>query len=589
MKYYIYTRKSTEDEERQVMSIEAQLTELHEYAKRENLEIAEEFIESKSAKNPGREIFNEMIEKIKESKEPIGILAWHPDRLARNSVDGGQIIYLIDTGKIVSLRFPTFWFEPTPQGLFMLQVAFGQSKYYSDNLSENVKRGFRQKLRRGEWPAKAPLGYINNPKTRNIEPDLVKAKIIQKVFEEYSQGKHTLESLGKRLAEFGLVSKSGTPLAKATTQRMLTNLAYIGLIQQKGETYEGKYQPIISRELFEKVKQILKERAKPRHSKKRHNFPFVGLFRCGECGGMITAQFSHGNGGIYRYYRCTKKFGVCSQRYLREDLLVEQLKNYLGKLVLPKNWIDKMLAEVEKWRSEEEKSSQNFLQNLEKDIEETKQKLDKLVSGYLDGIIEKEIYLQKKEDLIKTKIALEAKKEDFRKGKRNWLEPLKNWILEVKRIQNLVSAGDFQQIAEFTKKSGTNRVLHDRKISLTFLEPWLFISPSEARRVDLPASPLARQAQTPLSFTWSGQRELNPAIARTPSVHVNRYTMPRLFSFPHCLDAFGASQDSFSSKFFIFFFFYSNRNPDPLQIGFYPSFSYGIIFPSQFDQSPDKD
>ena len=118
------------------------------------------------------------------------------DRLARNSVDGGQIIYCIDTQKIASLRFPTFWFEPTPQGLFMLQVAFGQSKYYSDNLSENVKRGIRQKLRRGEWPGLAPFGYVNNPKTRNIEPDQMKARVIKKAFEEYAQGRHTLESLG---------------------------------------------------------------------------------------------------------------------------------------------------------------------------------------------------------------------------------------------------------------------------------------------------------------------------------------------------------------------------------------------------------
>jgi DNA invertase Pin-like site-specific DNA recombinase len=123
-KYFLYARKSTEDEERQVMSIEAQLAELADFAKRENIEIAERFIESKSAKKPGREIFNEMIQKIHESKEPVGILAWHPDRLARNSVDGGQVIYLIDIGKIASLRFPTFWFEPTPQGLFMLQVPF---------------------------------------------------------------------------------------------------------------------------------------------------------------------------------------------------------------------------------------------------------------------------------------------------------------------------------------------------------------------------------------------------------------------------------------------------------------------------------
>ena len=202
-KYLLYARKSTEDEERQVMSIEAQLVELAEYAKRERLEIVERFVESKSAKRPGREVFNEMMTKIHQSKEPLGILARHPDRLARNSIDGGQIIYLIDIGKITSLRFPTFWFEPTPQGLFMLQVAFGQSKYYSDNLSENVKRGICQKLRRGELPGLAPLGYVNNPKTRNIEPDPVKARIVKKVFDEFAQGKHTLESLGDRLKFLG--------------------------------------------------------------------------------------------------------------------------------------------------------------------------------------------------------------------------------------------------------------------------------------------------------------------------------------------------------------------------------------------------
>ena len=226
-KYFLYARKSTEDEERQVMSIEAQLAELADFAKRENLEISERFIESKSAKKPGREIFNEMIQKIYGSKEPVGILAWHPDRLARNSVDGGQVIYLIDIGKIASLRFPTFWFEPTPQGLFMLQVAFGQSKYYSDNLSENVKRGIRQKLRRGEWPGLAPFGYVNNPKTRTIEPDQMKARVIKKAFEEYAQGRHTLESLGQRLSFWGVVSGTGKPICKATLQRMLTNKVYL--------------------------------------------------------------------------------------------------------------------------------------------------------------------------------------------------------------------------------------------------------------------------------------------------------------------------------------------------------------------------
>src|SRR6185503_12134048 len=135
-----------------------------------------------------------------EKSDGVGILAWHPDRLARNSVDGGQVIYLVDQGKIVSLRFPTFWFEPTPQGLFMLQVAFGQSKYYSDNLVENITRGIRQKIRRGEWLTKGPLGYVNNARTRNIEVDPVKARVVLRAFEEFATGKHGFESLSDFIA-----------------------------------------------------------------------------------------------------------------------------------------------------------------------------------------------------------------------------------------------------------------------------------------------------------------------------------------------------------------------------------------------------
>ena len=138
-KYFLYARKSTDEPNRQILSIEAQITELKEFAERENLNVVKEFIESQTAKIPGRPIFNEMIKRI-ESGEANGILAWHPDRLARNSIDGGQIIYLIDTGKITALKFPTFWFDATPQGKFMLNIAFGQSKYYIDNLSENIRR-----------------------------------------------------------------------------------------------------------------------------------------------------------------------------------------------------------------------------------------------------------------------------------------------------------------------------------------------------------------------------------------------------------------------------------------------------------------
>ena len=112
-KFFLYVRKSTDEPQRQILSIEAQLFELREYARKENLNVVKEFVESKTAKEPGREIFNEMMAGIEKGKA-YGILAWHPDRLARNSIDGGRIIYLVDIGKIQELKFPTFWFGYDP-------------------------------------------------------------------------------------------------------------------------------------------------------------------------------------------------------------------------------------------------------------------------------------------------------------------------------------------------------------------------------------------------------------------------------------------------------------------------------------------
>src|SRR3990167_1390041 len=179
MRYVIYARKSSESEERQILSIEVQLAELQEYSAKEKLEIVASFQEAQTAKEPGRTKFAEMLSFLQSGKAE-GIISWHPDRLARNSIDGGQIIYLLDTGKIKDLKFPTHWFENTPQGKFMLNIAFGQSKYYVDNLSENIKRGHRAKLRKGIWPSFAPLGYANNHKTRDIDIDIEKAPLIKK-------------------------------------------------------------------------------------------------------------------------------------------------------------------------------------------------------------------------------------------------------------------------------------------------------------------------------------------------------------------------------------------------------------------------
>ena len=287
-KYFLYARKSTDTEDKQILSISSQLTEVREYARKEQLDIVEVVQEARTAKMPGRPIFDEMIGRI-EKGEADGIIAWHPDRLARNSIDGGKIIYLIDTGKIMDLRFPTYRFDNSAQGKFMLNIIFGQSKYYVDNLSENTKRGIREKLRLGEYPGFAPVGYLNDGKGK-IFIDTATAPLILKLYALCAEGRHTLEELQKLATAFGLVSKrSKKPLAISNVHRILTNAFYYGVFFYKGELFHGAHEPIISKELFDKVQDVLKTRSKQTLYQNRY-FVFRGRIRCGECGCVITAE-----------------------------------------------------------------------------------------------------------------------------------------------------------------------------------------------------------------------------------------------------------------------------------------------------------
>ena len=524
-KFFLYARKSSEAEERQAMSIEAQLHELTELAEKENLNIVETFIESKSAKKPGRKEFARMIEKIHASKETIGILAWHPDRLARNSIDGGQIIYLVDTEKISALRFPTFWFEPTPQGLFMLQVAFGQSKYYSDNLSENIKRGIRQKIRRGEfYGGKAPAGYINNPKIRNIEPDVLKVKIIQKFFSDFAKGLYNLETARHHLSNSGIVCSNGNTYTPFMVYRLLTNKTFIGLIERKGEVYEGNFQPLINKATFETVQKKLQERARPRKSTKLYDFPFRGMFKCAECGGQITAQFAKGNGGTYRYYRCSKKFGICKQGYLREDLLLGQLIEMFQKIAIPEDWAENMLKEIEIWQKQEQFQTKSLIQNTDGQIKQTEMQMDKLVTGYLEGIIEKENYLKKKSELLKQKTDLKLKNSAFGQTSKNWVEPLREWVKTLEQAGKMTNPTmNLSEFKEFSQKVGSNRLLKDKKIVFDWLPPFEFIAKDKdfqtKTKKSSDKSELRKVGNKKKLLCWRRERDSNPRY-RFPSTTV---------------------------------------------------------------------
>ena len=466
-----------DEPERQILSIEAQLAELREYAKKENLHVVREFVESKTAKEPGREIFNDMLARV-ENGEAEGILAWHPDRLARNSIDSGRIIYLVDTGKIRELKFPTFWFDPTPQGKFMLSIAFGQSKYYVDNLSENIKRGIRQKLRNGIWPAWAPLGYKNDKERRYIVVDKEKAKCIRKAFELYATGKYPLSEIRKIINAAGLVGKKDKVLSVSNYQYMLKNPIYYGVIRYNGEIYDGKHEPIITKKLFDRVQEVMRQKSKPK-GKKLKPYIYRGVFRCGECGCFITTETQKG----YNYLRCTKRKIACFQPYTREEKVTEQIRTEIQKVSLCSTWAEKCIAELEQEQTEKAQAESSFAQKMRDELAEIECKLDTLLDLVLDSRISQEEYANKKHKLINRKKELQQDLAAFERKSDNRFEPLIQFIKAANQAENIALRGNPEQCRDFLKKIGSNPRIAERRLALDVKIPFKIAAKWRAERL----------------------------------------------------------------------------------------------------------
>lgn len=391
-----------------------------------------------------------------------GILAWHPDRLARNSIDGGQIIHLIDHGLIRSLKFPTFWFEPTPQGLFMLNIAFGQSKYFVDNLRENVKRGLRQKIRNGTWPGWAPVGYLNNPKTRGIDIDETKAPKVRKMFELYATGKYPLHSLAKWCETNKLKGNKNNKISISNLQKNLQNIFYLGLMKWKGEVFEGKHEPLISKKLFDKCQDVMAKRGRVRPDK-QHHFAFAGLMKCASCDCSITAQYARGNGGTYIYYRCTKKRGACPERYVSEAALTEQIKSFLQKVSLSSQDTKKVLAALEQDEAQAKENAKSEVVVLKTHLTAIDTKLEKLLDAFLSDALFTTEYAAKKNRLVSEKVRIEEKINDFEQKRVSWLEPAREFVLSLNQAANLLSQKNLSEMTAFLKNIGANHILQNRQ------------------------------------------------------------------------------------------------------------------------------
>ena len=467
MRYFLYARKSTDEPDRQILSIEAQLAELRDYAIKQGLTIAREFIENKTAKEPGREVFNEMVAGLEQGAAQ-GIIAWHPDRLARNSIDGGRIIYLVDLGKVLELKFPTFWFDRTPQGKFMLSIAFGQSKYFIDNLSENVKRGLRQKLRNGILPTLAPLGYLNDTKNHTIVVDQEMAPLVRRTFELYATGRYPLRELRRIMNAQGLNKRRNKELAVSNYQRLLINPFFYGLIKYLGEFYEGKHKPLISKALFDKCQEVMRNKSRRTRVKGLKPYVYRGVFRCPDCGCFITTETQKG----HNYLHCTKRKRSCDQPYVREEEIGKQIRSLLKGVSLPPAAAAQALHNIEKEQLSAAQAGEEAAQNLRDKIDILNQRMNALLDMTLAGQLTQVEYAQKKRSFVEEKKEIEMKLAAFARQGSNRFEPLIGFYKTAVLAGESAVSGKPEENLEVMKKIGSNFVLGGKRITFKLKSPW---------------------------------------------------------------------------------------------------------------------
>lgn len=426
MKYIIYCRKSTDSEDRQVQSLESQEKELLKLAESQGLQVIGTMNESMSAKAEGRPVFNRVLGMLSKG-EADGIICWKLDRLARNFIDGGKIIDLLQKSSIKEIRTNEGIYLPT-DNVLMIAMHFGMANQYIRDLSVNVKRGNREKLSRGGWPGRAPFGYLNDKATKLIVPDSSKSHFVKRIYELYANDGKSYGEVSDILYQEGLRTSLGRKVLKGTINKIISSKFYVGLMERDGKLHQGVHQPLITKELYDLAQVVSDNKSRPRS--KTLFFPLRGYLKCDVCGCSFTASLKRG----HDYYYCTNGKQICNEHtaYLRENYLYEKIADSLGSLAFSPRKVElaykaslEKLGHLNKYHERASEALQNELKML---IE----KESRLFDVYLAGDMDKPLYEEKLKELKNRRVELSNQI-----SKQNTVDPK----ITLEQIKNVFSLG----------------------------------------------------------------------------------------------------------------------------------------------------
>lgn len=352
IKYALYARKSTQGDEKQERSIGDQISECIEKVMRTNNIRPVKVIEEKySAKEPDTRVkFKELISDIKAGRIT-GLIAWHPDRLARNMKDAGEIIDLLDKGVLKDLKFATSTFENNPTGKMLLGISFVLSKQYSEHLSESVNRGNnRYTEEAGEFLGKFVHGYYIDPVTRFLLPDENTFTLVKQMFQKRLNGENQKE-ISEWINQQGYMlrrkGKDPKPFVfdKDDVSKLFKNPVYAGVLDYGLQTVilKDKYDftPMITvndyfklnkSSAFDASKLIASQRIKRNETKANL---LRGIVFCGTCNKPFTSMLTpKKKDGVListrYYYRCENKGCAMYYKSVKARMVIEEALKFFS-------------------------------------------------------------------------------------------------------------------------------------------------------------------------------------------------------------------------------------------------------------------
>ena len=377
----VYARVSSKEQEREGFSIPAQLKLLRAYADEHLFEVTHEFVDVETAKTTGRTGFGEMLSVLRKTRAVM--LVEKTDRLYRNLKDWVTVdqldleIHFVKENFILSQQSRSS--EKLVHGIKVLMA-----KNYIDNLSEETRKGLREKAEQGGFPGRPPLGYRRTVGVSGksiIEPDPDVAPIILKIFEAYATDQYSVRDVTKLAREAGLRFRgTGSPIKSAAVHQILRNRIYTGDFDWNGQRFKGTHSPIVSYELWEKAQAILDQRSENRLRRTKRDFLFSRLVACGHCGSAMVAEIKKGK---YVYYHCTGWRGKCNEPYVREELLRDKFKKVLEGLVVDDATLEWLRRELRASERDTNRYQDEAIARLEHEITRLQNRIERM---YLDKL-----------------------------------------------------------------------------------------------------------------------------------------------------------------------------------------------------------